>query len=244
MALSVAVVMAHPDDWEILVGGTLWILRQRACRIHLVVVCRGDMGSMTLDRDRIAAIRRREAEASAALLGATFACLNQDDLTLTYNAELKTRIASELRRARAQCVITHAPVDYMMDHEAVSLLAREACFSAPMPNWPAEGDPLPAIPEVYYADPLALADHGGQRVPAGYIVDVTAAMEKKVAMLACHDSQRSWLREQHGEDDYILSMKKWAQLRGSQAGCAFGEGLTLHRGHPFPQEGRMLELLT
>ncbi|MBE7559476.1 PIG-L family deacetylase [bacterium] len=118
----------------------MWRLRERGCRIHLVVVCRGDMGSMTLEREGIAAIRRREAEASAQLLGASFACLGEDDLTVVYNARLKTRIVAELRRARAECVITHAPVDYMMDHEQVSVLAREACFCATMPNWPAEGE--------------------------------------------------------------------------------------------------------
>lgn len=244
MPPSVAVVMAHPDDWEILVGGTLWRLRERGCRIHLVVVCRGDMGSMTLEREGIAAIRRREAEASAQLLGASFACLGEDDLTVVYNARLKTRIVAELRRARAECVITHAPVDYMMDHEQVSVLAREACFCATMPNWPAEGEPLAAIPEVYYADPVALVDREGRCAPASFIVDVSSVIEKKEAMLGCHESQRAWLAAQHGEDDYLLSMRRWAEERGRQAGCAFGEGLSLHRGHPFPQAGRLMELLS
>ena len=35
----------------------------------------------------------------------------------------------------------------------------------------------------------------------------------KVAALACHDSQRSWLK-QHGMDDYIESMKRWSARRG------------------------------
>jgi hypothetical protein len=71
-------------------------------------------------------------------------------------------------------------------------------------------------------------------------VDIGSVIERKAELLAAHASQRDWLRSQHGEDNYILSMKEWARLRGRLAGIEFGEGLTPHRGHPFPARSRVL----
>lgn len=74
-------------------------------------------------------------------------------------------------------------------------------------------------------------------------MDISETMELKSRMLACHASQREWLRAQHGIDEYILTMKRWGEHRGRQIGKAFGEGFRQHRGHAYPQDdllGKML----
>jgi hypothetical protein len=55
-------------------------------------------------------------------------------------------------------------------------------------------------------------------------------------MLSCHESQREWLRRQHGVDQYIEEMKAWSAERGRSAGCSYGEGFRQHLGHPYPSE--------
>ena len=58
----------------------------------------------------------------------------------------------------------------------------------------------------------------------------------KADMLACHESQRDWLRAQHGMDHYIEEMKSWASEQGRRAGFDYAEGFRQHVGHPYPTE--------
>ena len=61
-------------------------------------------------------------------------------------------------------------------------------------------------------------DRDGRAVKPDFIVDITATFETKRRMLACHDSQRQWLRRMHGLDDYMDSMEKWSRQRGREGG--------------------------
>jgi len=247
MGKSVLAVMAHPDDIEIHIAGTLCLLRDRGCEIHFVTVCNGDCGSMVHSRQEIAAIRRKEAEAAAELFGATYDGLGIGDLRVTYNPEIKSHLVHLMREYQADIVITHARRDYMSDHEMTSLLTFEACFAAPAPNWPTlEEQPvrvIPTIPELYYADPTSQTDSLGQFVSMPMVVDISSTLDEKEKLLKCHASQRDWLRKQHGEDNYILMMRDWANLRGGQVGIECGEGFTQHLGHPFPRHSSLRELL-
>jgi len=61
-------------------------------------------------------------------------------------------------------------------------------------------------------------------------------------MLACHASQREWLRSHHGLDEYIDAMKRTNAVRGEQLDVSFAEAFVQHRGHPFPQSDLLAEL--
>jgi hypothetical protein len=63
-------------------------------------------------------------------------------------------------------------------------------------------------------------------------------------MLACHASQRNWLLKQHGIDEYLESCRKWSGKRGAEIGAAFGEAFVQHRGHPYPHDNLLSELLS
>ena len=65
----------------------------------------------------------------------------------------------------------------------------------------------------------------------------------KRAMLAEHASQREWLRQHHGTDDYLDAMERFARARGEAAGVEFGEGFRQYRGHPYPTSPLLEELL-
>src|SRR6266513_115986 len=72
-------LLAHPDDAEILCAGTLLRLKAIGYEIHIATATAGDCGTMTLDRWQIAAARTAEGKAAAALMGATFHCLDERD---------------------------------------------------------------------------------------------------------------------------------------------------------------------
>jgi len=245
---TVLAFMAHPDDAEILCGGVLVRLhREHGWRVAIATVARGDAGSMTLRPDEITRIRREEARRAAAVLDGRYFCAGCTDLYICYDRPTLQKCVEIVRRVRPRIVLTHSPVDYMVDHEMTSRLVRTACFGAPAPNVLTEADPpaepLPAIPHLYYADPLEGAGPLGEPIEPEIIVDISAAIETKEQMLACHASQREWLRAQHGIDEYILAMKRWSEHRGRQIGAAYGEGFRQHKGHAYPQDDLLAALL-
>src|SRR5262245_54929641 len=135
------VLMAHPDDAEFLCGGTLALLSRSGFEIHIATAANGDCGTATLKPEEIAAIRREEGRRAAAVLGGTYHCLEGEDLLVFYEETMLRRADALLRKVRPHLVITHNPQDYMPDHEQTSLIARAACFNAPIPNAPV--GPLP-----------------------------------------------------------------------------------------------------
>src|SRR5256885_16974955 len=149
----VLAIHAHPDDVEILAGGTLALLADRGHEITIATLTPGDCGSRELGPDEIAAVRRREAANAAALIGARYVCLEMRDFAIFNDDPSRRRVAEALRRIRPQLVLTASPVDYLCDHEIASMLVRDTCFIAPAPNYAAGGpDPPPpsvAIPHLY-----------------------------------------------------------------------------------------------
>jgi hypothetical protein len=65
-------------------------------------------------------------------------------------------------------------------------------------------------------------------------------------MLAAHDSQRSWLREQHGEDEYLMWMRRNGADRArdlNDPAVTAAEGFTPHLGHGFPHDDWLTKAL-
>jgi LmbE family N-acetylglucosaminyl deacetylase len=123
-------------------------------------------------------------------------------------------------------------------------LARSAAFSYPAPN--ASQLPLTtgsAIPWLYYCDPVEGRDpYTGEPVRPTIFVNIDQQMDRKAEMLACHASQRDWLRSHHGMDEYMDAMRRWSAERGRQVGAEYAEAFVQHRGHPFPQNDLLAEL--
>lgn len=236
----VLAIHAHPDDIELQCAGTLALLKEAGCEIVIATMTPGDCGSAELDCDAIAAVRRAEARAAAELLGAHYVCLEFRDLSIEYNNDSRRRVTEAVRRARPDVVITAPPMDYISDHEVTSRLVREACFNASVPNYSTQQwDPAPPtarIPALYYVDAIEGVDWFGQPMPFDGVVDVSTTFELKLQMLACHASQREWLRRQHGLDEYLEGCRRWCAARGAQAGVPFGEAFRQHRGHPYPHD--------
>ncbi|HUQ92294.1 MAG TPA: PIG-L family deacetylase [Bryobacteraceae bacterium] len=119
-------IHAHPDDAEILAGGTLAILAARGHQITIVTMTPGDKGSRELGPDEIAAVRRGEGLRAAEMIGADYLCAEFRDLAIFNDDPSRRRMVELLRKTRPEIVLTSAPVDYLCDHEATSVLVRDA----------------------------------------------------------------------------------------------------------------------
>lgn len=240
--------MAHPDDAEFNCAGTLVRLhREHHWRVALATMTPGDCGSAERAPEEISRIRREEARASAAILDAEYHCVGLRDLFIVYDRDALQRTTEIVRRVRPDLVITHSPQDYMVDHEVTSTLVRTAVFGAPIPNFFTESSEpaarIPAVPHLYYADPLEGRDLFGRLVEPTTVVDLTAVMETKERMLCCHASQRDWLRRHHRIDEYMESMRHWMAMRGEHPGVRYAEAFRQHRGHGYPADDLLASLL-
>jgi LmbE family N-acetylglucosaminyl deacetylase len=239
-------IHAHPDDAEILAGGTLALLADGGHELTIATLTPGDCGSRELGPEEIAALRRREAASAAAVIGARYLCVEMRDLAIFNDDPSRRRIVSVLRQVQPHLVLTSSPTDYLCDHEAASALVRDACFAAPAPNYRTDGPPvvpLEAIPHLYFMDPVAGKDREGRDVEPDFIVDVTETFLRKREALAAHASQRTWLQQHHGTDDYLIQMERWTRERGELASVMYGEGFRHYRGHPYPESPLLEELL-
>lgn len=238
--------MAHPDDIEFLCSGTLIRLREKGYQIHLATMTAGDGGSMVMGPEEITRKRLLEAETAARRLGAVYLCAGEKDFTVCYQPETIRKAVEIVRHSRAFMVITHSPVDYMPDHEITSQLVRNACFCAGAPNMKTDAlpaaRPLKGIPYLYYAAPLEGKDPFGRGVDLEFYVDVGKEMEEKEEMLKCHASQREWLLQHHGVDEYVDSMRRWSATAGERGGMEFAEGFRQYRGHAYPQNNYLIEI--
>lgn len=243
--MRIAAIHAHPDDIEFLAAGTLTLLRDRGHQITLITMTPGDGGSAEYPPEETARIRRAEAQAAAQILGATYLCAEFRDLAV-FNDDASRRRTTELLRATGvELVLTASPADYHPDHEATSVLVRDACFAASVPNYICgSASPLTAIPHLYFMDSIEGTDREGRAYDADFYVDISGSpLDVKRRMLACHESQRAWLQKQHGIGDFVAQMEQWSQSVGRRAGFAAAEGFRRYRGHPYPQTPLLEQLL-
>lgn len=235
---------AHPDDVETLCAGTLALLAAQGHAISIVTATAGEVGSADLSPDEAGALRRREAAAAAAMIGAAYACIGLPDLGVFNDDPTRRRVVEAVRASGAELVITGAPEDYHPDHEAVSLLVRDACFAASAANYrTGEAPPLPAIPHLYFMDPIGGRDRSGRSVTPGFAVDISAQSQTKRAMLAAHESQTGWLKKQHGIGDPLAAMMALGGKRGREFGVEAAEAFVHYRHEPYPRSPLLQQLV-
>lgn len=221
--MRILAVGAHPDDLEILCGGTLAKYRARGDDVVMCHVANGDKGHFVIMPEELTRIRAREAELAAAVIGAGCVALKFLDVEIFDSLQARTRVIDMVRVARPDVVITHHPDDYHTDHQATTQLLLEATFSATVPHVESEHPFLPKLPVVYFMDTLA----GLHFQPTEY-VDITEFIAPKKEMLSKHVSQLAWLKE-HDDYDALDALETQAKFRGYQCGVKYAEGFVRYR---------------
>lgn len=232
--MRVLAVGAHPDDIEILCAGTL---AKYAADGHEIVMCHvsiGDKGHFHIPNDKLAEIRRKEAQLSASRIGAESVTLGLPDCAVFNDLPTLTLFIDLMRSAKPDIVITHSPTDYMPDHVVVGQLVYDASFHATLPNWKTSLPPSDKAPPIYCMDNVAGVDFA----PTEY-VDITGFIETKKAMMECHQSQVVWLKE-HDNLDIIDFIDACAKYRGIQCGVPYAEAFQTVNRWPRLRTERLL----
>lgn len=193
-------VVAHPDDIEFMMAGTLLLLRDRGWEIHFWNLANGSCGSMKHSKEEIVALRREEAAEAATSAGAIWHEPLFDDLAIFYDQPSLARVSAVVRRINPSIVLTHSPRDYMEDHQNSCRLAVTAVFSKGIPNY--ETDPPVAHVEgparVYHTLPHSLQDDLGRPARADCFINTETVLTEKRRLLEHHRSQNAWLEATQG----------------------------------------------
>jgi LmbE family N-acetylglucosaminyl deacetylase len=237
--MRVLAAAAHPDDIEFMMAGTLLLLKDAGCEIHLWNLGDGCCGSATMSREEAARTRLRESQDSAAKAGARIHKPLFADLEIFYDKPSLARVSAVLRNIRPGIILTQSPQDYMEDHQNTVRLIVTAAFSRGMRNFPTMPDePVYEDPvALYHALPHGLKDNLRAAIEPHFFVDVGGVLDRKRAMLACHRSQKDWLDVSQGMDAYLNDMEAMsAEVGRMSRRFKFAEGWRRHSHLGFAEE--------
>jgi LmbE family N-acetylglucosaminyl deacetylase len=217
--VSALAVYAHPDDPEVSCGGTLARWVRAGTDVHLALVNRGDKGAMDpdTDPDALAAVRAKEVDEAAQVLGLTgWELLDRPDGESENDVLLRSELVRIIRRVRPDVVVCPDPTALYFGDGWVNHRDHRVCGIAV----------LDAVAPAS-ASPLYFPDTGPpHQVRAVYLtgtlepdtaVSISDVLDVKAAALACHRSQIGALGEGMGEFVHEL-----IEQRAAEAGHALG----------------------
>jgi LmbE family N-acetylglucosaminyl deacetylase len=195
MSKVVLALVPHPDDAEFYAGGFLAKLAAEGARVHIVVATDGRRGSFEVDSRTLIATRAEEMRRAAAVLGAEPPLLlgyPDGELDTLPAGVLREQFVRAIRRFKPDIVVTedpYAPFEPHPDHRVVAWAATEALTFSRMPLFhpehQAEGlAPHLVVEKYFYANVPALANK---------CVDISEYLARKIAALAEHQSQMTFL---------------------------------------------------
>ena len=218
MTTDLIAIMAHPDDAELLCGGTLAVSVDLGHTVGLIDLTRGELGSKGT-----AEIRAAEAKRAGEVLGVSSReCLDLPDAHLRNDAAARRAVIEVIRRHRPRVVLTHYLVGRHPDHRLASELVRDACFLSGLRNYPADGDPFRPEKVAY------VLSYREDVVKPTFVVDTTNGFERKLEAMACFASQWDGKTRQAGElyptgQPLFDLVRTQDAAAGSQIRCAYGE---------------------
>jgi N-acetylglucosamine malate deacetylase 1 len=211
-------IMAHPDDAELLCGGTLALAAQQGHRTGVLDLTGGEAGTQGNAEGR-----EHEAREAAAILGLT-ARRNAGlpDAALENTPETRAIVARWIRILQPRTVILHWPEGRHPDHRVASSLGYDACFVAGLRRVPVEGEPHRPRAMIY------AQSYREDAVRPSFVVDITTVIERKLDALFAFGTQvsgRKALGEVFGAGERSLREQLLAHAAhyGSFIRCPYGE---------------------
>jgi 4-oxalomesaconate hydratase len=199
-APSLLVVSAHAGDFVWRAAGAIAAATDRGERATVVCLSYGERGESASqwlqgkDLDEIKAIRRAEAEAAAAALGADIEFLDLGDYPLVESAEAVSQLVEVFRRVHPTVVLTHPLADpYNGDHPAAARMALQARVLAQAIGVPHSDGRVPTKEEIIGAPPVFFFEpHQSEQCDfkPNVLLDITSSFPRKQAAMECLPAQK------------------------------------------------------
>jgi bacillithiol biosynthesis deacetylase BshB1 len=206
---------AHPDDVEVGTGGVLCKLSDLGYRTGIIYLTEGEMGT-----GGTRAIRKREAEKAAAIMGANIIQrFNWGDTRLSDTYDRRVKIARLIRRHKPRIIFAPHWEGYTgrrqshPDHLATGRIVMNAANLASLAK-------LRGPHEVHRIGALYHFFAPSGTNPS-FIVDITDQYDRWIEALSAHKSQ--FLNPKKSRD-YMWSLETMARTMGSRIGVKYGQG--------------------
>jgi len=177
--VDVLAIAAHPDDIELICGGTLIRAQMLGRTTGILDLARGEMASRGTPE-----LRAKEASKAAKVMGVSVReNLGLPDGGITNTPETRAKLAVVIRRLQPKIVITHSLHGRHPDHPIVAQLVRDACFVAGLKKVEPTHPPHRPLKVLH-----ALSYREDNQKPT-FVVDISDAFEKKLEAIGCYESQ-------------------------------------------------------
>ncbi|MEJ2216471.1 MAG: bacillithiol biosynthesis deacetylase BshB1 [Gemmatimonadota bacterium] len=202
MSVDLLAIVAHPDDAELLCGGTLIRANDQGYRTGVLDLTGGETGTRGS-----AELRAGEAAQAADILGLSVRRnVSLPDGALQNTPATRAAVAAAVRELAPRTVILHWPKGRHPDHRVASELGYDACFLAGLRNADIPGDPHRPHKVLYAA---SFREDAGQ---PRFVVDITDQVDRKLEAIFAFHSQfegKTWAGEVFGGErplrDQILA---------------------------------------
>ncbi len=182
---------AHPDDCEIQTSGLAALWTGLGGSARFASMTDGSAGHQELGGGKLANIRRAEARAGAAAVGADSVVFDNLDGSLLPTLENRHRVIRAVRDYQPDVIVTHRTNDYHPDHRYTGVTVQDACYMVMVPNV-VPGCPVPDREPVV----IFMSDRFTKPSPLDpdLVFDIDPVIEKKLDAITSHVSQMvEWL---------------------------------------------------
>jgi len=176
------VIGAHAGDAENMAAATVLKHTRAGYPATIVHMTLGEAGHPTLPPEVYAEQRKREVQASAALMGARAIWLPYRDGELPVSDDVKLQLCDLIRQERPSVILTHWKGSFHKDHVATHEIVQDAIFYAGLPAIRRELPPH-SIRGLYY--PENWEDMEGWT--ADIYLDVSDVWDDYLAVLRSHE---------------------------------------------------------
>jgi len=189
--IRIMAIGAHPDDCELKAGGCAALWAECGYRVLFVSMTNGHTGHYAMGGGPLARRRRDEAAAAAAVIGIESRVVDINNGELMPDLYTRKLLIAMIREFSPDLILTHRPNDYHPDHRYTSQLVQDCSYQINVPHFvPLTPAPMKRCVIMYFSDNFK------KPVPftPDIAVDITPVVDKKIAMVACHESQvYEWL---------------------------------------------------
>src|SRR6476469_575617 len=177
--VDVLAIAAHPDDIELICGGTLIKAQMLGRATGILDLAAGELASRGTPE-----LRAKEANKAAKVMGVSVReNLGFPDGGIVNTPETRAKLAVVIRRLQPKIVITHSLHGRHPDHPIVAQLVRDACFVAGLKKIE------PKVPVHRPLKVLHALSFREDNLKPTFVVDISDAFEKKLEAIGCYESQ-------------------------------------------------------
>ena len=217
----VLVVVAHPDDESISMGGTIYKHTEKGDKVYVISMTDGVSARSNVNKDDVI-VRKKAADQASEILGFKWGqCFDfKDNLMDSYSMlDIVKAIEESKKEYKPTLVYTHSSADLNVDHRVVT----HAVLTAFRPQ------PMEICKEIRLFEVASATDYGAKSVTGSFnpnlFVNISNFWKLKSNALDAYSTEIRKSPHSRSKE----GIKNLAKLRGSQVGFNLAEAFEVVR---------------